>query len=75
MHGTIRLTPAQGRQRAKLFELGAVIKEAISDDGGWTLEIEMAELDLKRFLKREGLPADTLQPLPDSEQAAVGNLN
>ena len=75
MHGTIRLTPAQARQRAKLFELGAVIKEAISDDGGWTLEIEMAELDLKRFLKREGLPADTLQPLPDSEQAAVGNLN
>ncbi len=75
LHGLIHLGPAQGRQRAKLFELGAVIRESGSDDGGWILELNMAERDLRRFLKREGLRDDALEPLPVSEQAAVGTLN
>ena len=52
---SIHLEPAQGRQRAKLFELGAVLNEEVSDDGSWTLELRMAEKDLRRFLKRENL--------------------
>lgn len=63
LHGIIRLEPSQGRQRAKLFELGAVICEVITDDGGWELEFKMAERDFNRFLKRENLASNLLTPL------------
>ena len=62
---TIHLQPTQGRQRAKLFELGAVIEESIGDDGGWTLKLKMAEKDLRRFLKRENLAEQQLEPIPE----------
>ncbi len=71
-HGVIRLGPADGRQRAKLFEMGAVLNEEACDDGGWTLELKMAERDLQRFLKHENLAADILEPLPTNESAAAG---
>ena len=60
---------SQGRQRAKLFDIGAVLNEEACDDGGWNLELRMAEKDLRRFLKREKLPADLLEPLPVSASA------
>lgn len=59
--GRMRLTASQGRQRAKLFELGAVVKEKPSEDGGWTLQLELGERDFKRFLKSENLTADILE--------------
>ena len=59
--GVIHLEASQGRQRARLFEIGAVLNEQPCDDGGWTIELEMAEKDLKRFLKRENLSADLLE--------------
>ncbi len=63
LHGVLRLDHSQGRQRAKLFELGAVLSETPQDDGGWDIELEMAEKDLRRFLKRENLAADSLRPV------------
>jgi GTP-binding protein HflX len=54
-HCTIQLQAAEGRQRAKLFELGAVLNEEVLEDGGWTMEVRMAENDLRRFLKHENL--------------------
>ena len=71
LHGIMHLLPTQGRQRAKLFEAGAVLSEEACDDGGWTLELKMAERDLERFLKRENLPADLLEPMPIEESAAA----
>ena len=59
-HCTIHLEAAQGRQRAKLFELGAVRNEEVLEDGGWTLELRMAEKDLRRFLKHENLDIEHL---------------
>jgi GTP-binding protein HflX len=53
VHGLIRLEAAQGRQRAKLFDIGAVINEEACENGGWNIELKMAEKDLRRFLKRE----------------------
>ncbi|MDX1405436.1 MAG: ribosome rescue GTPase HflX [Woeseiaceae bacterium] len=61
VRGLIRLQPSQGRQRALLFELGAVMHEKSLDDGGWIMELEMAERDFKRFMKREKLPAAILR--------------
>jgi len=63
----IHLAPTQARQRARLFEAGAVLSEQACDDGGWTIELEMAESDLSRFLKRECLSAELLEPAPEKE--------
>lgn len=68
---TIFLPPSDGRLRAKLFELGAVSNEAVDDDGGWTLELCLSEKDLRRFLKRENLTEDQLEPKPESATAAT----
>ena len=74
-HCYIHLEPAQGRQRAKLFELGAVLNEEVSDEGSWTLELRMAEKDLRRFLKRENLQIeqvkDQKEPAPTMAAAAT----
>ncbi len=75
LHGMLCLDAGKGRARAKLFELGAVIHEQSAEDGGWRLEIRMSESDLKRFLKRESLPANALEPVPNcaSTTTAIGN--
>jgi len=62
VHRHIHLESAQGRQRAKLFELGAVLSEEVLEDGGWALELKMTEKDLRRFLKHENLAEDQLAP-------------
>jgi len=64
VQGMMRLRPDQGRQRARLFELGAVDSETVLDDGGWLLELNLGERDLQRFLKRESLPASQFEPAP-----------
>lgn len=74
LHGVMRLQPSQGRQRAQLFEIGAVLNEEVCEDGGWKLELKMAERDLQRFLKRENLADDLLEPLPVAPSATALNL-
>ena len=61
VRGILHLHPNQGRQRALLFDMGAVSRELSTDDGGWTLELSMGERDFHRFVKRENLPADILE--------------
>jgi len=61
VHGIVRLRPGQGRQRALLFEMGAVLQEDFADDGGWVLELLLEERAYLRFLKREKLPAHFLE--------------
>ena len=73
VHRYLRLSPAQGRQRAKLFELAAVSSEVSLEDGGWGLEVKMTEKDLRRFLKRENLAEHQLEPLPMSPSATAAN--
>ena len=71
LHGIMHLHPSQGRQRAKLFELGAVVCEVPTEDGGWDLELKMAARDFERFLKRENLAANLLTPLSKDEAASA----
>jgi GTP-binding protein HflX len=65
VNGSMRLRADQGRRRAKLFELGAVVQESPSDDGGWTLQLQLGERDFNRFLKSENLSADILEQSGD----------
>ncbi len=64
IRGLMQLHPSQGRERALLFAMGAVLQEQHADDGGWILELEMVERDFRRFLKREKLSADILRESP-----------
>jgi GTP-binding protein HflX len=73
VHRVIHLLPSEGRQRARLFELGAVTREEVLPDGGWTLELKMTEKDLRRFLKRENLAEQQLDPLPMSVSVTAAN--
>jgi GTP-binding protein HflX len=73
VHRVIHLLSAEGRQRARLFELGAVVREEVQQEGGWTLELKMTEKDLKRFLKRENLAERQLDPLTMSPSATAAN--
>jgi GTP-binding protein HflX len=69
----IHLDPSQGRQRAKLFEMGAVTREESLEEGGWLVEVKMTEKDLRRFLKRENLAEEQL--VPESFTRAVTAAN
>jgi GTPase len=73
VHRYIQLESSQGRQRAKLFELGAVLNEEVLDVGGWLLELKMREKDLRRFLKHENLADDQLAPVPITQSAPAAN--
>jgi GTPase len=42
IHRTVHLPSAAGRLRARLFEAGAVVREAPADDG-WSLELDLPE--------------------------------
>ena len=53
--GEIKLNNNQGRQRAKLFQMGAVKTENIQEDGSWTLMLEIKKEDIYSFLKKEGI--------------------
>jgi GTP-binding protein HflX len=74
LHRVIHLQPSQGRQRAKLFELGAVLNEKTAEDGSWTLELKMSERDLKRFMKQEKLDPELLEPSPVISPATAATL-
>ena len=73
VHRFLELGPAQGRQRAKLFEMGAVINEELLEAGGWSLELRMVEKDLRLFIKRENLAEEQLVPVPISHSAPAAN--
>jgi len=55
VNGTIRLLPEQGRERALLFDLGAVTRESMGEDGAFELDICLDALEFRRFVKRTGL--------------------
>lgn len=71
IHGVIRLQPSQGRLRALLFEMGAILQEKPADDGGWIVELEMVEREFRRFVKREKLPLGILE---DSQAEDAADL-
>jgi GTP-binding protein HflX len=72
IHGSVWLDACQGRQRALLFELGAVVREEPADEGGWKLEVELKERDFRRLVKREKLVLNILEePQVDTPVATV----
>ena len=73
VHRFIHLQPSQGRQRARLFELGAVVNEEVLEDGSWSLELKMSKKDLRQFLKHERIAEEQMMPTPIKPSASAAN--
>ncbi|MEN8176050.1 MAG: ribosome rescue GTPase HflX [Pseudomonadota bacterium] len=58
----LRLTPADGRLRAILFEHGQVLEEGVLDDGGWDMKVQFVRREYERLVKHE----------PELERHVVG---
>ena len=53
VRAAIRLKPSQARLRALLFELGAIRKETVDDNGEFHLDISIGRRDLNQLARRE----------------------
>ncbi|MGB0732377.1 MAG: ribosome rescue GTPase HflX [Pontibacterium sp.] len=61
-HETLELTPAEGGLRAKFYAEGAVVNEAVSDQGVIRLEVKLQKKDLLQMLSKLGIPAERYVP-------------
>lgn len=57
---SITLSPEQGRLRALLYDLGAVMDEQLGDDGSQFLQLRLLESDWQRFLSNESVSEASL---------------
>ncbi|PLX61292.1 ribosome rescue GTPase HflX [Sedimenticola selenatireducens] len=55
VHKLLQLQPADGRLRARLFELGGVISEKATDTGGWDMEIDLPKVAYDRLVQQESV--------------------
>lgn len=53
VHKVVQLEPADGRLRARLFELGGVVSEAVTEMGGWEIEIELPKKAYDQLICQE----------------------
>jgi len=53
VHKVVQLAPGDGRLRARLFELGQVLSEQVTEEGGWELEVELPRKSYDRLLQQE----------------------
>jgi GTP-binding protein HflX len=57
---SITLTPGQGRLRARLYSLDAVLSEEMLDDGSQRLKVRLPEADWQRLLAAEAVTEASL---------------
>ncbi len=60
VEGELALSPADGRVRAKLFEIGAIRQESIDEEGRFLLQISISRRDLNQFESREQIPLESM---------------
>ena len=59
----LTLGPADGRARARLHQLGAVLHEATNEDGSISLSLRIQKRSLKKILAESRIPAGTATPI------------
>jgi len=57
----LRLPPAAGDLRARLFQFGAVSSEASDRHGGWIMQLEIDAPSLNRIVREQGYDLDALR--------------
>ncbi len=53
VHKIVQLTPTDGRLRARLFELGEVISDQPTEQGGWEMEVELPRKTFEQLVHQE----------------------
>ncbi|MCP4126047.1 MAG: GTPase HflX, partial [Gammaproteobacteria bacterium] len=53
VHKIVALTPTDGRLRARLFELGEVISDQPTEQGGWEMEVELPRKAFEQLVHQE----------------------
>ena len=56
LRARLKLSAQHGRARAELYRLKAVLGETPASDGGWEVDVELAEAELDSLCTREGIP-------------------
>ncbi|MGB5439027.1 MAG: ribosome rescue GTPase HflX [Gammaproteobacteria bacterium] len=54
VHGWLHLPTAAGSTRSSLYGIGQVLSEQVDEEGGWWLEICMAQRNLDKLLRETG---------------------
>ena len=54
VHTWLRLPPSQGKLRARLFTLQAVVGEQLSSNGEWLIEVHTSRKNLNQLARQEG---------------------
>lgn len=61
VHGVLRVEPAAGALRAKLYELSAVISETCDEKGALLLEIDLDRINWQRLCDKYSLDEESLE--------------
>jgi len=61
VHTWVRLPPSQGKLRARLFNLRAVVNEQLSANGEWLIEVQTSRKNLNRLCRHEGFGKEWLE--------------
>jgi len=72
VHEHLRLPPAAGRIRARLFELDGVVKETLDENGDWLLEIDLDQRELAQMKKMAGFSEEMIESKPSQRVAIDG---
>lgn len=59
--GWLRLPPAAGRFRARLYAASAVLSERPDEEGGWLLEVKLPRQALEQLGREEGFEGELLR--------------
>lgn len=61
IHGWVRLPAEEGRLRARLFNLGAVVAEQWNPDGEWLIEVSTSRKNLQQLCRQEGFKEEWMR--------------
>ena len=75
VHGWLHLLPQAGRTRSSLYRIGQVMSEHVDEQGGYWLEICMAQRNIDKLIRETGAdctfhPADSVDFVAGTAQAS-----
>ena len=57
----LRLEPTDGRLRAKLYEVGQVLSDQPTEEGGWEMDVSLACFEFDRLLQHENIKPEKMK--------------
>ncbi|MGB0866070.1 MAG: ribosome rescue GTPase HflX [Granulosicoccaceae bacterium] len=58
--GELQLNASQGKLRASLYQLGAIVEESVGDSGEFSLQVDVDEIEWQRLAKRGEVELEAL---------------